>query len=341
MAAERDLVLGLEFITEGPAARVPRALSSEVFSTEKFMVEADALRRGARPWTQGAGIQGLGIGDKIVNGQVEPELVLRVYVEKKKAKAKLANPVPPTVSVPEVGKLPTDVLEIGRVEREVFTGRVRPAMPGCGVGHFRVTVGTLGCLVRKRSTARGTFLLSNSHVLADEGTGSKGDEILQPGHFDGGRRPADVLGKLETWVPFVFSATGYPNLVDAAIARVPKRSVTDVIRIIGCGPGGVSRRVRRGMRVQKVGRTTDYTTGVISDIHYRLALAYKKPGGGSGRVGLRDQVLCTRYTAGGDSGSAVLDMSGRIIGLHFAGSPSTSIFNKIENVLTSLDIEVP
>jgi hypothetical protein len=94
------------------------------------------------------------------------------------------------------------------------------------------------------------------------------------------------------------------------------------------------------MRVQKTGRTTDYTQGIIQDVNYRLALTYKKPGGGSGRVGLRDQVLCTRYTAGGDSGSAVLNMQRRVVGLHFAGSPSTSIFNKISNVLTLLNINV-
>ena len=213
-------------------------------------------------------------------------------------------------------------------------------MPGCGIGHYRVTVGTLGCVVRKCGKARGTYILSNSHVLADEGTGTKGDEVLQPGRQDGGRRPADVLGRLDAWVPFEFGATGYPNLVDAAIARVPKRGVTEVVRVLDKKPIGVSRTLRRGMRVQKVGRTTDYTTGVISDIHYRLALRYKKPGGGSARAGLRDQVLCTRFTAGGDSGSAVLNMSARVVGLHFAGSPSTSIFNKIDNVLKALDIEL-
>ena len=94
------------------------------------------------------------------------------------------------------------------------------------------------------------------------------------------------------------------------------------------------------MRVQKVGRTTDYTTGVVLDVHYRLALRYKKPGGGTGRVGLRDQVLCTRYTAGGDSGSAVLNSRKRVVGLHFAGSPSTSIFNRIGHVFDLLDLEL-
>ena len=85
---------------------------------------------------------------------------------------------------------------------------------------------------------------------------------------------------------------------------------------------------------------TDYAVGVITDVDYRLALNYKKPGGGKGRVGLQDQVLCTRYTAGGDSGAAVLNMNEKIVGLHFAGSPSTSIFNKIQNVIDLLDIAV-
>jgi hypothetical protein len=94
------------------------------------------------------------------------------------------------------------------------------------------------------------------------------------------------------------------------------------------------------MQVQKTGRTTDFTIGVITDINYRLPMSYKKPGGGTGRVGMRDQVLCTRYTAGGDSGSAVLNMNKEVVGLHFAGSPSSSIFNKISNVLVALNIEI-
>ena len=69
-------------------------------------------------------------------------------------------------------------------------------------------------------------------------------------------------------------------------------------------------------------------------------LEYKRPGGGKGRVGFRDQVLCTRYTASGDSGSVVLNDRERIVGLHFAGSPSTSIFNRINHVFQLLDIEL-
>jgi hypothetical protein len=57
-------------------------------------------------------------------------------------------------------------------------------------------------------------------------------------------------------------------------------------------------------------------------------------------VGFRDQVLCTRYSASGDSGSAVLNMEKEIVGLHFAGSDSSSIFNRIGHVLDALSIEV-
>ena len=340
MSSENDLILALEFVTEGARAVVPRALAREAFSTESFVSETRTIQKTARPWTQGAGIQGIGIGERMCRGEIiRDELALRVYVEKKKPKAKVKNLVPATLSVPEIGDVTTDVVEIGRVEPEVFTGRVRPAMPGCGVGHPRVTVGTFGCLVRKKGRKR-VYILSNSHVLANQGVAKKGDPTLQPGKFDGGLVSKDVIGRLDDWVPFTFSATGYPNLVDAAISRVPKSVVTDVIRIIGVPPSGVSRRVRRGMRVQKVGRTTDYTTGVVLDVHYRLALRYEKPGGGKGRVGLKDQVLCTRYTQGGDSGSAVLNSRKRIVGLHFAGSPSSSIFNRIGHVFGRLDLEL-
>ena len=337
---EENLIRALEFITEGQNASLPKRLARETFSTESFKTGAEKLRKKSRNWTQGRGIQGIGIGEKITNGEETGEIVLRVYVEKKRPKSKLKNAVPSKVHVPEIGACNTDVLEIGKVETETFTSRQRPAQPGVGLGHFGITVGTFGCLVKKRGTKGPVYILSNSHVLAKSGTGSIGDVIIQPGRSDGGKRPADNLARLAQWVPFQFSASGYPNLVDAAIAKVKRSSVRPDIRIIGRVPIGVSNAIRRGMRVQKVGRTTDYTTGVVTDVNYRLFLRYRRPGGGVGRVGMRDQILCTRYTAGGDSGSAVLNRSGRVVGLHFAGSPSTSIFNRIKNVFQALNIEL-
>jgi hypothetical protein len=198
-----------------------------------------------------------------------------------------------------------------------------------------VSVGTFGCLVRKRGNDEDLFILSNSHVLANSGVCRKGDVIVQPGGYDGGSAPKDVIATLAEWVPF-HDDTAMRNLVDAAIAKVKDpSSVGAAIKEIGM-PTGVSIVVRRGMRVQKTGRTTGYTQGLITDVDYRMRLNY---GPGVGYVGLRDLVLCTRYTSGGDSGSAVLSMSKRLVGLHFAGSPSTSIFCRIRHVIDLLDIQ--
>jgi hypothetical protein len=331
MAKKDKLLLALEMITEGTDAQVP----------ESFRAEAANVRAAATPWTSVSGVQGFGIAEKITDGEQLEEVVLKVYVDKKKPKSKLSDPVPKTVRVPGwEAPVATDVEEIGVLSTQPNTTRLRPAAPGFGVGHLQITVGTLGCLVQKKGNKKTLYILSNSHVLANEGLAAAGDPIVQPGRDDGGASPEDVIAELTEWAPFQFTATGFPNLVDAAIAKVKSaESITSAIRLIGV-PKGISSTVRRGMRVQKTGRTTDYTQGIIKDINFRPQIRYKKPGGGKGRVGFRDQVLCTRYTDGGDSGSAVLNMQGKIVGLHFAGSSSSSVFNRITNVLTALDIQV-
>jgi Trypsin len=333
MAATKELLFALDMLTEGTVAEM---------APEGLRAEAPVARREHKSWTNAPGIQGLGIGEKISNGKRLKEVVLKVYVKKKLPKNQLpdATIVPSEVRIDALSKpIPTDVQAIGKVELEENTTRERPLIPGYSIGHLKITAGTLGCIVRKKGEKH-LYLLSNSHVLANEGVAKKGDQMVQPGPIDGGKAPGDVVGKLDEFVPFQFTSAGFPNLVDAAIAQLRGNiAATSAIRLIGI-PAGVSTVLRRNMQVQKTGRTTDYTVGVITDINYRLALTYKKPGGGRGRVGLRDQVLCTRYTDGGDSGSAVLNMKKEMVGLHFAGSPSSSIFNKIANVLTALKIEI-
>lgn len=355
--SEEELRLALQVVTEGARARAPDPIASETFTTETFRRESDRVATRSRPWTLGEGIQGLGVGEKLSRGRATGALALRVYVEAKKPKASVNNPVPRRVAIPELGETPTDVLAIGRVKAELLTDRVRPAMPGCGVGHPDVTVGTFGCLMRRKN-GRGAegdddlYILSNSHVLADEGCGRPGDPIVQPGIDDGGDPGSDVLAELAEAEPFVFGDTGFENLMDAAIARVlDADDVEGDIRSLGRPPRGVGRVIRRGMEVVKVGRTTDYTVGVVQDIDFRFHMPYKLPGHRSehfgrpghtntGRVGFRDQVLCTRYTDGGDSGAAVLNKRGYLLGLHFAGSPSASVFSPIRPILKAFDIEL-
>jgi len=335
--------LALEVVTEGRHGlrRVGGDFTLEA-GDPVVAEEAESVRTRSRDWVHGSGVQGLGIGDKLTHGEPTGELALRVYVEKKKPTANVDHPVPKVVVVPGVGEGITDVIELGRIVPELFTERVRPAMPGSGLGHTAVTVGTFGCLVRKKGDANGLYVLSNAHVLANEGIAVPGDGILQPGSVDGGTVDEDSFARLSDFVPFEFTETSFPNLVDAAIAKVRRRTwAGPKLRILDIAPAGVSKTVRRGMHIKKVGRTTDYTTGVIADVHLRLALKYhRRSGSGRGRVGFRDQVLCTRYSAGGDSGSVILNSNDKIVGLHFAGAASGSVFNRITHVLELLDIEV-
>jgi hypothetical protein len=339
---EKDLVLALEILTEGQEAELPKTRGGETFATETLLSAAESTKRDSRPWMAASSIQGYGIAERSVDGKFTEDVALKVYVDRKLPKQRVRNPVPSRINLPEFGNVETDVEEIGKVELESFTSRVRPAMPGCGLGQINVTVGTFGCLVENRDDSDYPYILSNSHILADSGLAKIGDAIIQPGKYDGGTLKNDAIAKLAKFVPFQYTTNTFPNLVDAAIARPDRRNlVKPEIRLLNYAPGPIRTNLSRGMQVQKVGRTTDHTVGVIRDLNYRLSLRYpinrNKPPT-KRRVGFKDQVLCSRYTAGGDSGSAVLSMNGRLVGLHFAGSPSTSIFNKITHVMNALNI---
>ena len=86
---EDRLLLALEFVSEGKRAVVPERLSRETFSTESFSIATEKIRQKSRPWVQGSGIQGIGIGEKVSKERATGELALRVYVEKKKPRSRV------------------------------------------------------------------------------------------------------------------------------------------------------------------------------------------------------------------------------------------------------------
>jgi hypothetical protein len=229
--------------------------------------------------------------------------------------------------------LPVDVVELGRLTLEVQAKR-SPVEPGFSVGHVDVSAGTLGAFVTPGKTLR---ILSNCHVLADSGAGAIGDPILYPARDDSGRDPADVVAALSRFVELV-PGGDFINTVDCALATPLTARIDDLrFAIPGIGtPAGVA-DAYRGMRITKVGRTTGKTTGRVRDVHFRFAIPYPR----LGQVGFTDQVLCTRYSAGGDSGSLVLEEDSRLaVGLHFAGAKNGSVFNPISQVLRKLRVKL-
>src|SRR3989338_1937463 len=289
---------------------------------------AQSLRQNESALLSRANVVGVGIGEKIKDGMPQGRLCVKVYVEKKIAKAQLPKK---DLFRSELSPVETDVEEVGKIVAQGNSGRYRPAPGGVSLGHYPITAGTLGCLVKDKKNGK-VFILSNNHVLANSNNAKKGDPILQPGPYDGGKKPKDIIGYLENWIEIKFGKEA--NLIDSALAR-PKNvhSVKPEIMMIGL-PKGVT-RAKLAMSIQKSGRTTGYTTGKIKDISASVKVNYDN------KVALfRNQILTTNMSQGGDSGSLVLDMKKRAVGLLFAGSELVTILNRIATVFNLLNIQL-
>lgn len=276
-----------------------------------------------------ANVVGVGIGEKITGGLPVGRLCLKVYVEKKLKKTLLAK----SDLVPQkLSQIETDVEEVGKIKPLANTARIRPALGGVSIGHYKITAGTLGCLVKDKKTGR-SFILSNNHVLANSNGAKKGDIIIQPGAADGGKVPEDKIANLERWIEIDFTDVG--NLVDSSLAApVSEEVVKPEIASIGV-PRGVS-KARLKMIVQKSGRTTGHTFGEIKDVSATMRISY-----GRKSALFRNQILTTAMSQGGDSGSLVLDQKNRAVGLLFAGSNLVTLCNPIQEVLKLLEVTLP
>ena len=127
-----------------------------------------------------------------------------------------------------------------------------------------------------------------------------------------------------------------PNLIDAAVAVPVDGGMTDDIHIIGPVNGVTDARL--GTRVQKTGRTTEHTRGRVVGIDGQVQVNY-----GGGRVATFDDQLIIEadsgdFSAGGDSGSAIMTMDGYIVGLLYAGGGGQTIANKISHVQAILGV---
>ncbi|WP_410664187.1 hypothetical protein [Amycolatopsis sp. lyj-84] len=214
------------------------------------------------------------------------------------------------------------------------TERFRPPLQGAGLGTLADgTLGTLGCLVRDKTD--GTIcVLSANHVLANFGAAPEGAEIVQPATLDGGAVSGNVIAKLKRSIPLV---KGVANVVDAAIAQLePGIGVSGTVarnlmapispthRAVGLAfvssvhgstfmakidtvltelnvelltPDSTAVAVE-GRRIEKVGRTSGYTSSVILDTTARLWV--------NGYF-FTDLIYAQRFSVKGDSGAVACE----------------------------------
>lgn len=312
-------------------------------------------------------VVGVGRGRKMVRGEDTGEEAIVVLVEKKVPEGDLRS----VDRVPRaLARVPTDVIEVGSLQLlNVRTSYQRPARPGVSIGHYKVTAGTFGAVVKDRKTGE-PLILSNNHVLANSTNGSDGrakigDPILQPGPYDGGRMD-HVIGHLVRFSPLLrpfavsecekASAIGRManavlrlvrpsyrlvferrvnqyNIIDAALARpVSPEVISPEILEIGVVTGVAEGEV--GMVVKKSGRTSGLNRSQIMVVEATVQVGLE-----TREVGIfTDQLVTGPMAQPGDSGSLVVNEKGQAVGLLFAGSDLATICNRIQNVMEVLQV---
>jgi len=312
-------------------------------------------------------VVGVGVGVKESEGVKTGEVSVVVLVREKIPVAGLS----PEGLVPKsLNGVRTDVIEVGDLRAlQTRTDRWRPAPGGVSIGHYKITAGTFGVIVRDRASGE-RLILSNNHVLANSNDASPGDPILQPGPVDGGSLETDRIGTLLRFCPISFTtdpptcgvAQGVAefanslaklvgsrhrlqaiqynpqavNLADCAVARPDKTTdISDEILEIGTVSGTMVAGL--GMAVRKSGRTTGFTTGEITVLDATVSVSY-----GPGRVAtFEDQIVAGPMSQGGDSGSLLVAANAnKAIGLLFAGSDRSTVFNPIQAVLDCLEVKI-
>ncbi|GAG05381.1 unnamed protein product, partial [marine sediment metagenome] len=224
------------------------------------------------------------------------------------------------------------IREVGEIRPVALrTDKWRPAPGGISIGHYLITAGTLGSTVYKNGQK---MILSNNHVLANRNNAQIGDDIYQPGPYDGGSE-ADKIGELFDFISIVFNDSNNPNLVDCALCEpTDEADVLDSIIDLDCPTGKKEAEINE--LVTKSGRTTGTTEEPIVAFSGIIAINF----GGSGIAYFDDQILTDCQSAGGDSGSLLLDKETKeAVGLLFAGSSSITVFNRATKVAELLGIK--
>lgn len=216
----------------------------------------------------------------------------------------------------------------------------RPVPIGVSVGHVDVTAGTIGC---RTFAGCHTYMLSNAHVVANANNGQPGDAVIQPGIYDGGVHPDDLIGTLSYAVP-IEMGTAANNRVDAAIISTSAARVGKATPPSGYGvPKTRTASPVIGLNVMKFGRTTAMTYGYIDAINASVLVNYD---------GVQARFIGQIFMKGnsgdfsqpGDSGSLVVASGGsrerRPVGLIFASGSGITAANPISDVLSQVGTSI-
>jgi hypothetical protein len=236
------------------------------------------------------------------------------------------------------------------------------------IGATVCCIGTLGSLWTHAGTTN-PVILSNNHVLDKSGTGTPGEAIIQPlqavcrvGHTT----PLTVanLTQAAALKPVANETTGAcqgnttplcghsPSNVDAAYAEIVAGQVDTSGTILDLGPVGTTSIAAAppsatigvpslSEAVSKSGRTTGLTCSNIQSLNLTILVNYDAVCGATSpafTAYFTNQVTISggTFSAGGDSGSLVVDTStSRAVGLLYGGNSTSTVANPIQDVIAA------
>lgn len=287
------------------------------------------------------GVTGIDVGYKEVDGVRTDQIAIRVHVEQKKSKVPAAERVPK-----EIEGVVTDVLE-RRYELQVVSAPLDVGLQAVDTNHYPTLQGgismgpsravggyifadTLGAVVVD-NTNNQHAALANFHVACVDSTWAVGNRMVHPSRIDTGAVPGDEFGGILRAV--------LSSHVDGAVVSIDSgRANSAAVAEIGTVKG--TKAATLGMAVRKRGRTTGLTYGSVDGLSLSVNIDY---GTGIGVKQLTDQISIAADTSKnalfsnhGDSGSVIIDGTGYVVGLLFAGT----VANPIASVLTELNVSM-
>jgi len=244
---------------------------------------------------------------------------------------------------------PVDFQVLGNVvalSKPWHQDKIRPLWPGCSAAHWQVGLGTLGCFVTRRGdSSRWPHILSNNHVFAwerDDDEPREDNRIFQPADDDETVLPDESIADLVHWIPLKDEG----NTVDAAIARLYEGVSFEPTKLhtLGnlAGVRSATKKLAEGDIVQKVGRTTGATTGLVKAVRMEPLNVEFDSGFRSFRQVIEIEPTSGTFSDLGDSGSLIVDEDRRAAALLFAKSEKTgnAYANPIHEVLDALEVDL-
>jgi hypothetical protein len=292
------------------------------------------------------GVHTVGLGGKVTAGLPTGEVAIRVQVFQKKTLSELSveEQIPKAIE-----GIQTDVIQSSPpVKQSTLSGGIEiDCEDSVSSGTIAMGAGTLGCFARTTGGTPQVVLVSNDHVLYGESIRHHdGDPVLVP---------SSTHCVYKTIANNLKTAGNTDPLVDAAIAvlasgtdwkaqinDVPVKGILDFRQSnLSNLPASIQTQItNHTYPVNKYGATTSHTSGVIVDIHASTAVM-------TGQLQIKP-TGSDFFSKSGDSGSAIYDDNGNILGLLWGGpddppagpAPWLSVASHIGDVQDKLGIAI-